>query len=262
MHSTPHHPRRAAAAAALIVSSALTLSGCASQPADTLQVFAASSTRVLNEDLQAQSEIPLAFNNGGSSELVHTIHEGAPADLLLTASAATMDMAVHNGDVDAPRTLATNTMVMVVPRGNPAGISSIHDLTDDTRLVLCDPQVPCGDTSQRIMQEAGLNVSADSLEGQVADVLGKVASGEADAGWVYSTDAAASDDVEAIEIDGAERFRNEIKGAVVSASSRREEAQALLDLLATEFSESWRAHGFSPADSPSPSTASRPSRDT
>ena len=137
------------------LAAALTLTGCASQSEEPLQVFAASSTRVLNSELTSASAIPLAFNNGGSSALVHQVNEGAPADLLLTASRETMEAATDAGSVDAPVTLATNVMVMVVPKGNPAGIHSTADLDPSARLVLCDPSVPCGSISTRIMDANG-----------------------------------------------------------------------------------------------------------
>lgn len=232
-----------------ILAAALSLAGCTAQPTDKpLSVFAASSTRLINDDLDARTDIDLAINNGGSSGLVQQLYDGAPADLLITASAATMDRAVSHGDVDKPEVLATNTMVMVVPKGNPAGLETIEDIDASTRLVLCDAQVPCGALSAKILAAKGLNVEPYSLESQVANVLGKVASGEADAGMVYATDATSSDDVEAIPIDGAEDFPNEILGAVVAASPRRDEAQAVLDLLDDGFDAEWQKYGFTPVD--------------
>ncbi|OFR66012.1 molybdate ABC transporter substrate-binding protein [Corynebacterium sp. HMSC078H07] len=227
----------------------LTLTGCAGDAEnEPLSIFAASSTRVINENLTARSDIDMAFNNGGSSGLVQQLHDGAPADLLITASAATMQTAVDRGEVKEPVVLATNEMTLVVPKDNPAGIKSISDLDESTRLVLCDAQVPCGELSQKILESKGLHVNPLSLESQVADVLGKVASGQADAGLVYSTDAASSDDVEAIDIDGAASFPNEILGAVVTNSHRAEDAQAVLDLLEDDFDAEWRKYGFTPAD--------------
>lgn len=231
-----------------VLAAALTVGGCSSSSDEPLQVFAASSTRVLNDDLSGASEAPLAFNNGGSSALVQQINEGAPADLLLTASRETMDDATAQGTVDTPVTLASNVMVMVVPKGNPLGLRSAADLDPSAHLVLCDPSVPCGAISTRIMEANNWDLHASSLEGQVADVLGKVASGEADAGWVYSTDAAASEDVEAIPLDHAEDFRNEIMAAVVTDSPRHDEAQDVLNLLDSDFDSTWEKFGFSPVD--------------
>lgn len=231
-----------------VLAAALTVGGCSSSSDEPLQVFAASSTRVLNDELSSASETPLAFNNGGSSALVQQINEGAPADLLLTASRETMDDATAQGAVDTPVTLASNVMVMVVPKGNPLGLRSAADLDPSAHLVLCDPSVPCGAISTRIMEANNWDLHASSLEGQVADVLGKVASGEADAGWVYSTDAAASEDVEAIPLDHAEDFRNEIMGAVVTDSPRHDEAQDVLNLLDSDFDNTWEKFGFTPVD--------------
>ena len=234
--------------AAPVIAAALTVAGCASDSTEPLQVFAASSTRVLNDELASASGTPLAFNNGGSSALVQQVDEGAPADLLLTASRETMENALAQGSVETPVALASNVMVMVVPKGNPQGLRSAADLEPSARLVLCDPSVPCGAISTRIMEVNGWHLHASSLESQVADVLGKVASGEADAGWVYSTDAAASEDVEAIPLDHAEDFRNEIMGAVVASSSRNEEARALLSLLESDFDSTWEQFGFTPVN--------------
>ena len=181
--------------------------------------------------------------------MVNKLSEGAPADLLLTASKKTMDKAINDGTVKDPKVLATNVMVMVVPKGNPGNIHSIEDLQNEDRFVICDPQVPCGDISSQIIEENDLDVKPASQEQQVADVLGKVVSGEANAGWVYSTDAAAAgDDVEVIEIPDADKFANQILGAVSAEAEHPEEAQKVLDLLADDFDKTWEEYGFNPAD--------------
>lgn len=219
-----------------------------------LNLLAASSTRVFNDDLKKQAAeleppVGLFINNAGSSTLVQQLVDGAPGDVLLTADEKNMNDAKEAGVVNDPVQLASNVMVMVVPSGNPGNINSIEDITDESTFVLCDPQVPCGTVSESIIESKGLDITADSLEHQVADVLGKVTSGEADAGWVYATDAAAAGDtVEVIEIEGAEEFTNGIFGAVVSESENPESAQQLLDLLADDFDKVWKEYGFTPED--------------
>lgn len=219
-----------------------------------LNLLAASSTRVFNDDLKKQAAeleppVGLFINNAGSSTLVQQLVDGAPGDVLLTADEKNMNDAKEAGVVNDPVQMASNVMVMVVPSGNPGNINSIEDITDESTFVLCDPQVPCGTVSESIIESKGLDITADSLEHQVADVLGKVTSGEADAGWVYATDAAAAGDtVEVIEIEGAEEFTNGIFGAVVSESENPESAQQLLDLLADDFDKVWKEYGFTPED--------------
>ena len=219
-----------------------------------LNLLAASSTRVFNDDLKKQAAeleppVGLFINNAGSSTLVQQLVDGAPGDVLITADEKNMNDAKEAGVVNDPVQLASNVMVMVVPSGNPGNINSIEDITDESTFVLCDPQVPCGTVSESIIESKGLDITADSLEHQVADVLGKVTSGEADAGWVYATDAAAAGDtVEVIEIEGAEEFTNGIFGAVVYESENPESAQQLLDLVADDFDKVWKEYGFTPED--------------
>ena len=219
-----------------------------------LNLLAASSTRVFNDDLKKQAAeleppVGLFINNAGSSTLVQQLVDGAPGDVLITADEKNMNDAKEAGVVNDPVQLALNVMVMVVPSGNPGNINSIEDITDESTFVLCDPQVPCGTVSESIIESKGLDITADSLEHQVADVLGKVTSGEADAGWVYATDAAAAGDtVEVIEIEGAEEFTNGIFGAVVYESENPESAQQLLDLVADDFDKVWKEYGFTPED--------------
>lgn len=248
-------------AAAAVAATGLALSACSPDTSTnsdaeqtSLNLLAASSTRVINDELEKRASefdtpVDLEFQNGGSSDLVNKLSEGAPADLLLTASKKTMDKAISDGTVKDPKVLATNVMVMVVPKGNPGNIHSIEDLQNEDRFVICDPQVPCGDISSQIIEENNLDVKPASQEQQVADVLGKVVSGEANAGWVYSTDAAAAgDDVEVIEIPDADKFANQILGAVSAEAEHPEEAQKVLDLLADDFDKTWEEYGFNPAD--------------
>lgn len=221
--------------------------------AEQLTVFGAASTRVINDSLSeaaGDSGITGWLNivNAGSSTLVQQLSDGAPGDLLLTADQRTMDAAVTEGVVADPVALAENSMVMVVPAGNPGGVGSV-DALDGATVVLCDEQAPCGAVSRAIMDDLGLRIEASSLEQSVSDVLGKVISGEADAGWVYRTDAqAAGDSVEIIDIPGADKHPNRLYGAVARGSENPDAAARLLELLASpRFAGIWSDHGFAPA---------------
>lgn len=252
---------KAGATAAAFLAAVTLLAGCTSSSSDTaastdpsssdagvaLTVLGASSTRVLNDDLQELTNLDLTFINAGSSTLVQQLADGSPGDLLITADRPTMDSAVGQDLVNDPVEVATNSLVMVVPQGNPAGITSTADLAGAS-VVLCDPVVPCGAISQTIIQEQNIEVTPVSLEHAVADVLGKVTSGEADAGWVYRTDAqAAGDAVEVIEIPGSESHRNSVMAATTTSTEHQEAAEKLLALLTSpEAAPLWSKHGFTP----------------
>lgn len=165
----------------------------------TLTVFAAASLQKPFEQIGKNFEeshpgVTVRFSFGGSSGLVAQLSNGAPADVLATANEATMEKAVADDLIRGdPKPFVSNTLQIVVPADNPAHISSLTDLTDTAaKVVLCAPVVPCGAASLKVEKDAGIDIKPVSEEQSVTDVLGKVRSGEADAGLVYLTDVAGA----------------------------------------------------------------------
>ena len=175
----------------------------------TLTVLAASSLTGTFTDLAEQFEadhpgvtVELAFDS--SATLAAQAVEGAPADVLATADERTMDDAVAVLPEPA-RVFATNTMVMVAPAANEAGLSGFDDVrTGSATYVACVGTAPCGAIWAAIAEEQGVTAEPASLEVDVKAVLAKVTEDEADAGFVYATDAvAAGDAVETFDVPGA-----------------------------------------------------------
>src|SRR5690606_30018698 len=124
---------------------------------------------------------------------------------------------------------ATNTLVVVVPRGNPAGVESIADLADPAvRVVTCDAAVPCGRAASELLELNRIEVVPVSLEQNVSAVLAKVAAGEADAGLVYATDAARASDVESFVPKRAAEVVNDYAIAALAASQYPDTAAAFI----------------------------------
>ena len=132
-----------------------------------------------------------------------------------------------------PADFATNTLMIAVPPGNPAGVASLADLTaDDLNLVVCAPEVPCGAAAERVETTAGLTFSPVSEEQSVTDVLNKVITGEADAGLVYVTDVrAAGDQVEGIEFPESDGAVNVYPVAALGDSAQPELAQEFVEAV-------------------------------
>ena len=122
---------------------------------------------------------------------------------------------------------------IAVPAGNPADVRSLEDLgRPGLALVLCAPAVPCGAAATELEDSAGIDLSPSSEEQSVAGVLGKVVSGEADAGLVYVTDVrAAGDEVEGIQVGEADGVVNHYPIATVSGSENSQLGKAFLDLV-------------------------------
>jgi molybdate transport system substrate-binding protein len=130
--------------------------------------------------------------------------------------------------------LATNVMVIATPAGNPAGIESLDDLAGAT-WVRCADEVPCGRVARAVLEDNDVTAEPASLEEDARATLDKVISGEADAGLVYASDAvAAGDDVETVEIPGAEQELTTYLAATLEQSGDAELAQKWVDLVTSE----------------------------
>lgn len=130
----------------------------------------------------------------GTPRLVLQLREGAAADAFASADTANMDKVVALGrTAGAPVPFARNQLVIVTEKGNPQHIAALADLARaDLRVLLCGPEVPAGRYARQALQRAGVAVQSASDEPSVQAVLAKLQLGEADAGIVYVTDAAAA----------------------------------------------------------------------
>ena len=220
-------PRGAVAVAAAAVLGAA-LAGCASsggggstsspgttatpseQASATVTVFAAASLTDAFDELgtrfeQRHPSVEVVVNTGGSSALAQQVVEGAPADVFSSAAEPPMQLLVDAGLAADPVVFATNTLQLVVPAGNPAGVTGLEDLErEELRVALCDESVPCGAASVELFAQEAVKPAPDTLESDVRAVLTKVSLGEVDVGVVYRTDVlAAGDAVEGIEVPDA-----------------------------------------------------------
>ncbi len=190
-----------------VLSVAAITTGCSLSESDSssddggVTVFAAASLKSTFTELGAQFEednpgTTVTFNFAGSSDLVSQLSQGAPADVFASADTANMTKAVDAGLVsEEPVDFAANTLTIVTPPGNPKRIASFADLArPDSQVVVCAPQVPCGSATEKIERATGVTLTPVSEESAVTDVLGKVTSGQADAGLVYLTDASGAGD--------------------------------------------------------------------
>ncbi|HYI32115.1 MAG TPA: molybdate ABC transporter substrate-binding protein [Glaciibacter sp.] len=242
---------------ALVGCSAPTAAGGsgASDKSASITVFAAASLQHIFTDLAAwfESEHPgtsVQLSFAGSSDLAAQILAGAPADIFASADERTMTALVGEERVrDTPLAFATNRMQIAVPPGNPARIGSLADLArEDVLTVICAPQVPCGAATKDAERIAGIRLKPVSEEMSVTDVLGKVASGEADAGLVYVTDVLSSEGrVIGVSFPESQQVVNTYTIAELAGSSNRAAAQEFIAAVTGEKGQSvLHAAGFGP----------------
>jgi len=211
-----------------------------------LTVYAAASLTEVFPQIDPNAR----FNFAGSDELATQIREGAPADVYAAANAKYPRQLYDEGVVEKPVVFASNRLILIVPKGNPAAIERVQDLRKPgTKLVVAAEGVPVGDYTREVLRTLELSDALENVvsnEDDVKGVAGKVALGEADAGFVYATDATpVRDKVRVIELPAGSQPPIEYELAVVAASENKQAADAFVKrVLGARGRDALAAAGF------------------
>lgn len=254
---------------ALICSLALLVSLCAcgerqdTAGKTTLTVFAAASLQEtlteIGADYMAQHEdVELIFNFDSSGTLKTQIEAGAVCDVFISAAPRQMDeldCVVEESRID----LLENKVVLAVPEGNPAGLTSFDDMASrlekgELFLAVGNADVPVGQYTQKIFAYFSLDEAALAGNGSLTygsnakEVTVHVAEGMVDGGVVYSTDAYSAA-LTVVDTATAEMCGQVIyPAAVLTVSAQQTQAQAFLDFCRSDAAmEIFASVGFSPA---------------
>ncbi len=219
-----------------------------------LQVFAAASLTDAFEAIanlleEANPDLSITYNFGGSQQLATQLAEGADADLFASANASQMTAAQDTGVISGePVIFIRNRLAIIVPSDNPADVEELGDLAmDGLKLVVANPDVPVGGYTIDLLDRMSANpvFGADfrasvednfvSLEDNVKQVVTKVQLGEADAGIVYVSDVTIDvrDNVLFIEIPDEFNIIAEYPVAMVRDGDS-ELAQTFIDFLLSD----------------------------
>ncbi len=258
--------RRVVAAALVVGLGAVGCSSSANRSASrvTLAVLAAASLKNVFPTIgerftAAHPDVGVSFSFAGTDALTAQIEQGAPADVFAGASTKYGDELSSKGLIDAPSPFCTNSLVLVVPPANPAGIQTLTDLAKPgVKLVIGSETVPVGAYTRTVL--AKLNAvygqgfsdqvlaNVVSNEDNVEGVLTKVETGEADAGFVYVTDAkAAGSAVTTITLPADAQAVATYPIAVVKASAHAADAQSFVEFVLGSTGQALlAAAGFGP----------------
>ena len=236
-----------------------------------LTVFAAASltgafTEAGQVFSQAHPEVTVSFSFAGSQELATQISQGAPADLFASANQNQMDAAIASGRInaDAPQPFVQNRLVVIIPRDNPAGITSLADLANEgVKVILAAAEVPVGQytldflgkasTSSEFPASYQADVLANvvSYEQNVRAVLTKLSLGEGDAGVVYASDVTGAEAADVIQLDIPDAFNTVAQYPIARLNDSEHEdaaAQFITFILSAEGQAILARYGFLPLD--------------
>ena len=242
--------------AAVAVATMLLLAACSSNSSGSsgssggtsLTVLAAASLtnvfpKIGAEFVKQHPGTTFHWSFGGTDTLTAQIEQGVPADVFAGASTKYGDQLSSEGLIEKPVPFATNTLVLIVPPDNPANIKSPEDLAKPgVKLVIGAETVPVGSYTRTVLANLNAQYGAGydqkvlanvvSNEDAVTGVLQKVQLGEADAGFVYVTDAAgAGDAVTTIKLPAEAQATATYPIAAVKASKEKTLAQQFVDFV-------------------------------
>ncbi|MCA0758577.1 molybdate ABC transporter substrate-binding protein [Paenibacillus sp. N4] len=232
------------------------------QTAETvvLTISAAASLTDALEEIKALYEsnnnsIKLSFNFGASGALQQQIEQGAPADLFISAASKNMKALVDKQLIDngQQNNLLQNELVVVVPVDSSIAIASMEDLAkkEVKHLAIGIPEsVPAGNYAKEALTNTKLwdALQAKAVQAKdVRQVLQYSETGNADAGFVYKTDAMTSDKVKiAFTVDPAFYSAIEYPVGIVKATEHGAEAEQLYTFLQSqEALDIFVKYGFS-----------------
>jgi molybdate transport system substrate-binding protein len=217
----------------LIVCAVLALaatSANAARQASPITVYAAASLT----DVFPKIDSTERYSFGGSNTLAAQIQQGAPADVFASANTSLPSQLYAKGLCSKPVVFTRNTLVIVLPKSNPAAIKSVYSLTKPgIKLDIAASGVPVGSYTLQVLKNMNLSASVlknvVSQETDVREVLSKVSLGEADAGFVYATDAkTVPGQIAVIKVPAWAQPKVQYGICVVSTSGDKGDAQAFI----------------------------------
>jgi molybdate transport system substrate-binding protein len=232
--------------AALLCALALAAPAAALGSSPRITVLAASSLTNAFPAIDSTARYSFA----GSDQLAFQVEQGAQADVFAAASPKYPDKLYAEKLVYKPVVFATNRLVVIVPRSNPAHIRTVYDLKrHGLRVVLGAVGVPIGDYTRKVLAKLGLNAVLKNVvsdEPDVRSIVAKVALGEADAGFVYVTDtSSARGKLRAVSIPAKGQPTVKYEIAVARSTKHLAASQAFVhEVLSRKGREKLRLFGF------------------
>ncbi len=228
----------------------LSIGACARSESNVVVVGAAASLTDTFEEMALSFEsthpgVDIELNFAGSSALREQILDGAPIDVFASANLDTMQVVVDAGRVSdvGAQEFTTNELTIVVPPGNPGGVTGLEDFgRSDLLIGLCATEVPCGVFAHDVLASAGVTPVIDTEEPDVRALLTKIMAGELDAGIVYLTDSRGTD-VEPIAIPDSLNIVARYAIAALDGSAD-ESGEFVRFVMSAQGQEILTRHGF------------------
>ncbi|NMC61598.1 MAG: molybdate ABC transporter substrate-binding protein [SAR324 cluster bacterium] len=220
-----------------------------------LLVYSGAGLKSAMEEIKTEFEknqnVTINYVYAGSAQLLSQIETSGKGDVFIVGSQSAYNVAKEKGFAEESQLVAHHTPVIAVPKGNPANITSLEDLTrSGVRVVLGDPKSNAiGETAQKIFEKnkiEGVDKNVVSLTATVNEILVALKAGNADAAIVTKDGAHGNEaDLDLIEIPADQNIDQIIPICVLTSTTNHEMAQEFVDFVASEQGKAIFAnHGF------------------
>lgn len=210
-------------------------------------VSLSNALQEIKQAFEAEHNIELQFNFGGSGSLAQQIQQGAPVDVFISANQIWMDQLADKGFIltDSLSYIAENRLVLIAQQDAKSSYESFADLkpTTDLQLAIGHPDsVPAGQYAKQVLDNLELWEPLENqliLAKDVRQVLTYVETGNADLGIVYESDTYLSEQTKILAIADHhlhEPIRYPI--AIISATPHHEAAKQFVEFMHSETAQS------------------------
>ena len=249
-----------------VIFTLVSLTGCGKDSdqiqSPTVTIAVAASTAEAMQEIKQEFEllypaIECRLITGGSNGLAQQILAGNPIDLFLSANVKWANAIADKQLVDTWKEVFSNRLVLIVPRGNPATVNTLQDLSSDSvrRIAIAGKKVPAGIYADQALASAGLlnSLQAGTRLARASNVqaaLAFVERGEAEAGIVYASDARKATNVEVVaELNANDYDQIRYPVLLLKASASPEAAQEFFQFLQSDQALAiFQSHGFLPLE--------------
>ena len=221
----------------------------AATPVD-LTIYGAASLKSALDKIKTAYETAndgttLTISTDSSAALETQIEQGAPADVFLSADTTNPKKLVDKGLTSGPAVaFAGNTLTVIIPTADPAGISTPADMAKaGVKVIAAGDAVPISKYAGLLVANlakrpdypkdfaAAYAANIVSKEDNVAAVVAKIETGDGDAAIVYGTDAKKSTKVTMVPVPDDANVPATYAGVVVGPSAHQDAARAFMTWL-------------------------------
>lgn len=229
------------------------------QVAETLLVYSGAGLSAVMDDIaqvyKEKTGVSIEYSYGGSAQNLSQMELSGKGDVWTPGSMADCDIAEEKGLIENKQNVAYHVPIIIVPEGNPAGITGLNDLARaGVRVALGDEEAcAIGKLCPKIFKTAGIYEAVSdnvvTTTATVNELLTYIQMKQADAAIVWEDNALNADGIEAIQIPAEVNQIKTIPVAVLKSSEKMELAQQFADFVASDEGKAvFEKHGFKPCE--------------